>query len=271
MNRLNANTNILYKLHPMQWSVVALLVLNLIAPFAPSEDESALDLMLEDIGHVELVDSLLLSDENIELSAKGLVASETTMPPQEIQHSLSTDVSINPQLMLEEEVLSGIGIHKSQEEKLICYEIGPVTSNEVEAGLKRVLMPKGMALDMSVVKHQEAIGYWVFLPPLRSKALGRLKVEEIKLKGIRDVVLLTKNNPKFAISLGIFETKKFATKRLLEIQSLGFDAKLETRYKSLDEKWMVVEVAERDDNSMEAWDELVGNYQPIEIRQIDCK
>jgi len=272
MSRQNANTNLLYKLHPLQWSVVALLILNIVALFAPSGDEATTDEPLIDVG-----DLVLITDSDYTVDEIADSPSVKVLPPHvgdnTLVQSLAIQNNLVPHTQSQPEFVSHsqIDIAPVVEERLVCYEIGPIISEEVESFFQKALMPKGMALETNVVKHQEPIGYWVFMPPLRSKALGRLKVEEIKLKGVKDVVLLTKNKPRYAISLGIFKEEKFAKQRLLKIQSIGFDAKMEVRYKSLDEKWMFIEVAEKDNISIEEWDALIANHQAIEFRPQDCK
>ena len=267
MNRQNANPNFLYKLHPLQWSVVALLILNLVAPFAPSGDKLSLEQLDEDMGNIVLIsdNSGALSDDSVEQTL--LVESSEDVIASSQMHTnprmLNTELTLFSETKMEASVPAA--------DKLICYEIGPLVTEETEEFLKKMLMPKGMALEINTVKQQEKIGYWVFIPPLRSKALGRLKVEEIKLKGVKDVVLLTRNEPRYSISLGIFNDEKFAIQRLLKIQALGFDAQQEVRYKSLDEKWMFIEVAEKDDIKPEEWEDLLVNYQPIKFRSQECK
>ena len=268
MNRQSSNSNFLYKLHPLQWSAVALLILNMVAPFAPSGDAFVPELQVADVGEILLissptVESDLAEDEIVlsinQSSADVLLNNAPHNPlPTMANHGIAA------------EPLPEFELSIPETKQLLCYEVGPIVSQEMEDFFRNVLMPKGMALETHVVKHQEPIGFWVFIPPFRSKALGRLKVEEIKLKGVEDVVLLTRNNPRYAISLGIYNDKKFATKRLLEIESLGFEAKLDVRYKSVDEKWLFVEVEKRDDISTTQWDSLLANYPPVRLRTREC-
>ncbi len=267
MNRQNANSNFLYKLHPLQWSVVALLILNFVAPFAPSGNDISVEQINEDMGNIALIsdNSGALSHIPIE-QALQVEPSEYAITSSQLHTNPRT---LNNELALISEMTMEAPIQGT--DKLVCYEIGPLVSEEMEDFLKKTLMPKGMALEKNIVKQREKIGYWVFIPPLRSKALGRLKVEEIKLKGVEDVVLLIKNKPRYSISLGIFNEKKFATQRLLKIQALGFDAKQEVRYKSLDEEWLFIEVAEKDDIKPQEWEDLLVNYQPVKFRSQECK
>ena len=268
MNR-SANSNILYKLHPLQWSVVALFILNLVVPFAPSGDDVIPELQVADVGEILLISTPATEDMHsleeqfvLPTSDMAMIEPNNSMPHQSPVIVANQSIEVQP--------LPEVDVEIPVNKQLLCYEIGPITDDEMEGYFRDVLMPKGMALQTQMVKHQEPIGFWVFIPPLRSKALGRLKVEEIKLKGVKDVVLLTRNNPRYAISLGIYHDKKFATKRLLEIEALGFEAKLDVRYKSLDEKWLFVEVEKRDDIIREQWDSALANYPAASLRTREC-
>ena len=114
-------------------------------------------------------------------------------------------------------------------------------------------------------RSEDNLGYWVFIPPLRSRALGRLKVEELKLKGFTDVVLLSRNEPINAVSLGVFKDQKNAYQLLNKAQSLGFEAKMDIRKQSLGEMWLAVEVRQQKDLDEAGWAELLVNYPNVQI------
>jgi len=119
-------------------------------------------------------------------------------------------------------------------------------------------------------RSDENLGYWVFIPPLRSKPLARLKVEELKLNGFNDVVLLTRNEPINAVSLGVFADQKNAYKHMLRAQSLGFDAKMDIRNQSLGEMWLSVEVSQGKDLDDEGWGELIKDYPHVQVHAVNC-
>ena len=161
----------------------------------------------------------------------------------------------------------------SQEEKVIlmCYELGPFTEKEYVSAVKHRLASRKINVYRKTDTEKEKIGYWVYLDPERSRALGRLKVEEVKLLGLTDVVLLTQNNPRYAISLGFFKDKEFASRRLLEAQSLGLDAKLDNRYKYQDYQWLSLQATNKTDLSQHEWSYLLHEYQNIELKTVNCQ
>lgn len=152
----------------------------------------------------------------------------------------------------------------------ICYEVGPLKSDDEQIKLRNLIEIKGMFASIKYTRSNENLGYWVFIPPLRSKPLARLKVEELKLNGFKDVVLLTRNEPINAVSLGVFKDQKNAYKHMLRAQSLGFDAKMDIRYQSLGEMWLSVEATQGKDLNDEGWGELIKDYPHVQIHSVNC-
>lgn len=62
--------------------------------------------------------------------------------------------------------------------------------------------------------------YWVYIPPLKSRAEAQKKQEELKSLGIEEsMVMLDSNKWRNAISLGVFSTQEAADKYLAELRS----------------------------------------------------
>jgi len=152
----------------------------------------------------------------------------------------------------------------------ICYELGPLDSDEKQVRLQNLVEAKGMFANIRFDDVRENLGFWVYIPPLRSTALARLKVEELLLKGFKDVALLSKNQPANAISLGVFEDQKNANQLMLKAQSLGFNAKMDVRYESLDKMWLSVEVSRQRDLDEANWAILLEDFPNTQLRSVSC-
>ncbi|MDX1810960.1 MAG: SPOR domain-containing protein [Gammaproteobacteria bacterium] len=152
----------------------------------------------------------------------------------------------------------------------ICYEVGPIKSDAQKNELESLFRAEGMLTSITFKNIRESLGHWVYIPPLRSLALARLKAEEVKLKGIKDVNILIKQKPKYAISLGIFNDPKNANRRLLKAQSLGLNAKLEERFTEENQMWMVLDVSTHLDLSEEEWSKIIKEHKPVELKAINC-
>lgn len=159
---------------------------------------------------------------------------------------------------------------EQMEPERVCYEFGPLKDDKQKAELESQFQLRGMLTSLKLDTVQKDLGYWVFLPPVRSQALGRLKVEEIKLKGIKDVNLLVAHEPKLAISLGMFKNEKNANKRMLHAQSIGLDARIDIRHVEQNEMWIALETRRENDLSEEEWMKLMQQYSPIELKTTVC-
>lgn len=76
-----------------------------------------------------------------------------------------------------------------------------------------------------LVKHTQAgenNGWWVYIPPLASKAEAEKKAGELRQLGISDYFIIPEDGPnRYAISLGVFSTEKGGQERLAELKAKG--------------------------------------------------
>jgi len=65
-------------------------------------------------------------------------------------------------------------------------------------------------------------GWWVYLPPLKTKVEADAKASEVKALGISDLYVVQENNRwRFALALGTFSTEEAANNRLAQLQQKG--------------------------------------------------
>ena len=65
-------------------------------------------------------------------------------------------------------------------------------------------------------------GWWVYLPPFKTKIEADKKASEVKALGISDLYVVQDNNPwRFAISLGVFKTEDAANTYLAQLSQKG--------------------------------------------------
>jgi len=66
----------------------------------------------------------------------------------------------------------------------------------------------------------EGNGWWVFIPPLASRADAEKKASELRARGVTDYFInLEAGTQRYAISLGVFSTEKGAMERLTELRA----------------------------------------------------
>lgn len=87
---------------------------------------------------------------------------------------------------------------------------------------QEALLSASPGIKVSERKTEEAVGWWVFMPPQANRQGAVQKVEEIKRLGI-DEYFIVQEDPKFrfAISLGVFRTEEAARNKLEQLQNRG--------------------------------------------------
>lgn len=100
----------------------------------------------------------------------------------------------------------------------ICLEWGDFSGADLTratAALSELQL--GDKLSQYQVEH--AIGYWVYIPPLKDKAAVARKIAQLKARGIEEYFVVSDPGPWLnAVSLGVFKTQEAAQDFLDELQ-----------------------------------------------------
>ena len=130
-----------------------------------------------------------------------------------------------------------------------CFAIGPFdTVSEVQqAGAW--LKSAGISYATRTRVDKVASSYWVYLPPLASRAAAMRMLRELDLKGIKNHIIVQQPGQNYAISLGLYDLPKNAHTRLAELVKKGVHAKQKIRYRSRTRYWLDVEVVQADEHA----------------------
>lgn len=102
----------------------------------------------------------------------------------------------------------------------VCYEWGSFPPNDASRALEAL---HRLGLDATAKLHtpQEAIRYWVYIPPRKSMEEAQAKVDELKALNVEESFIVQEPRWQFAISLGVFKEEALATKYLEELRNRG--------------------------------------------------
>lgn len=102
----------------------------------------------------------------------------------------------------------------------VCYEWGSFSLTDASRALAAL---HGLNLDAIPRQHtpQEAIRYWVYIPPRKSMEEAQAKVDELRSLNVAESFIVQDPKWQFAISLGVFKEEALATKYLEELRSRG--------------------------------------------------
>ena len=120
------------------------------------------------------------------------------------------------------------------------------------------------------IRHEEQQvirNYQVYLPPASSRAAARAMASELRDKGVVDIWIIAEGAQANGISLGVYRSKSNMTRRVAELDRLGYSVVTTTNTKTVTE--YAVEARTGDDISAleDAWN---ARFQDYAIRRMDC-
>lgn len=170
--------------------------------------------------------------------------------------------------LLTPQQVAALGPAKVSQLANVCLEWGGFTDAERPAALA-ALEPLQLGRQMSQRKIESTSAYWVFLPPLPSKAAAERRVAELKAEGLKDFFILNDGAQKNAISLGIFKTEDAANKFLDAVREKGVkNARYGARAQTIQQTFVVL----RDPQpaQTERLQQLKAEFSGSEIRIGPC-
>lgn len=111
----------------------------------------------------------------------------------------------------------------SPQPALACLEWGSFAAED--AARAAAALARFDLADKLSQREVSAGGWWVYLPPLKTKAEADRKASEVKALGIDDLFVVPENSQwRFALALGTFRTEEAANNRLAQLQQKGLRA-----------------------------------------------
>lgn len=230
----------------MRMFLIGLLALNLIYFFWQLSDQKE-----------EVEDSLALTRgvNNIPLLVR---LNEVNAPP-----SPASPVPMEPSLLDEPEMLSVPTVLPGR----YCYTLGPFTRIEKMEKVKHQLAASGISADVRENKERKQRGYWVYLPPFSSRDEALAISRDLAANGLKDYFIINDEKHKHAISLGLFSKKAGSQRRMKEIEAMGFEPKIEVRYREQAVYWLDYETVEQNNSVLGVTD---SRDDPIEQLTRNC-
>ncbi len=122
--------------------------------------------------------------------------------------------------------------------ELACYSLGPFLEEKSVQSASSTLKILGVVTTYKLETRQEVSGYWVYIPPLPSRADARKVISMLKKRGIKDFLIVSNGLKKNAISLGFFRTRDGAQQHQTRMQALGLNPILEVSYREIAGYWL---------------------------------
>lgn len=151
----------------------------------------------------------------------------------------------------------------------LCTLVGPFSELVVAENVVENLQALEISLSLRNIEVPEGSSYWVYLPPEESRKTALRKLRELQAKGI-DSYVIPKGDLANGISFGMFSRKILADRRLEDMNSQGYGAKLHEVKRSHSEVWVMLEAGESEKVSEEFWQKLAEREESLERRENFC-
>lgn len=107
---------------------------------------------------------------------------------------------------------------------LACYTWGPFRADAGDAE-KAVHSASAQAQVRELPLSSASLGFWVYLPPAKSKSDAMMEIRKLDEMGIKDRFLVKESGKwQYAISLGIFHTKDAANNHAAMLKKKGLNS-----------------------------------------------
>ncbi len=131
------------------------------------------------------------------------------------------------------------------------------------------LQALGLAAEIKDVVVSSDPGYWLHLPPEKSRKEALRRLSELQRRGI-DSYVIPSGNLANGISLGMFSNKERADAMKVSISKQGYRPEMVNVPREQKETWVFLPQGEASKISAERWAELLSSEDYIQKRQNLC-
>lgn len=137
-----------------------------------------------------------------------------------------------------------------------CYSLGPILDIKDKNSLERKLQKSGFKIKHKAITDKEPKSYWVYFPAEKSLADARAVVSQLQAAKLKDYQIIRKGKFTHAISLGLYNGYSRAKIRVGRLKKLGFDPKIQTRYKQVTRHWLDFQETDAKRLNTSVWEKI---------------
>jgi hypothetical protein len=119
-----------------------------------------------------------------------------------------------------------------------CHTIGPFTELDRAKGISDRIRQLGAVVTRRNKTEQEQYGYRVFLPSYKTREEAVVATQKLAKYGVNDYFIITDEEHRNGISLGLFRKKSGAVRRMEQVSRFDFKPQLEIRYRDNTIYWL---------------------------------
>lgn len=119
-----------------------------------------------------------------------------------------------------------------------CSSLGPFDDESLAQTVVGRLLERGYLPELRSTGGQIRSGYWVYLPPFSDRDTAKATEGRLRERGVKDLFIVSGDENRNAISLGLFSTAERADQRAAEIGRLGFNPRVAERFRDATVYWV---------------------------------
>ncbi len=119
----------------------------------------------------------------------------------------------------------------------VCFTIGPFEEKARAEAARQRLAELDVEPRQRTTRDEEVYGYQVVLPPFGSREEALTATRQLQEQGVEDYFVVSGPELENAVSVGLFERKRFAVRHADYLNDLGFDAELRLRTRERTRYW----------------------------------
>ena len=137
-----------------------------------------------------------------------------------------------------------------------CYSLGPILDENNSKKLEQKLKQNGFKPKHKAITDKEPKSYWVYFPAEKTLRDAKAVVNQLKIANADDYFIIRKGKYTNAISLGLYNGYSRAKIRVGKLKKLGFNPKVQTRYKEVTRHWLDFQETDQRRLKTSIWDKI---------------
>lgn len=150
-----------------------------------------------------------------------------------------------------------------------CYSLGPILDEKDSKRLEQRLKQTGFKPKHKAITDKEPKSYWVYFPVEKSLGDAKAVAEQLRVANVDDYFIVRKGKYINAISLGLYNGYSRARIRVKRLKKLGFNPKIQTRYRQITRHWLDFQETDTMRLSTSVW-EKVQKDNPLQKLARPC-
>ena len=137
-----------------------------------------------------------------------------------------------------------------------CYSLGPILSEKDSKKLEQKLKQVGFKPKHKAITDKEPKSYWVYFPKEKTLEDAKAVVSQLQTAKVSDYQIIRKGKFTYAISLGLYNGYSRAKIRVGRLKKLGFNPKIQTRYKEVTRHWLDIQETDQKRLKTSIWEKI---------------